>query len=149
MSQDYLCSHGCSCCSQRGDGARQTHDGGCCHSTICDSYRWEQQCRDWIRAESKWKRENDPEITRWLIAETLWKANIPAWLEAEDQYKVDCQEWLDAKEDFRRQMRGAQAALKGQRTITQERKGRAKQTSATVAAQVALQKVEAGGHSHP
>jgi hypothetical protein len=144
MSNGVACSHGCFCCSQAGDGRYQEHSGGCCHSTLCDSHGWENQVREWITAEKKWKREHDPEITRWLIAETLWKAAVPAWLAAEQEWGEQLTLWLEAKEEFRQQLREKQREVMATRVAASPRKGRAKQTSATVAAQVALQKAGHG-----
>lgn len=98
------CSLGCFVCGNRGDGparGNNAHDGSCCKSTRCDSHGWEQQCRKWLKAENRYKKD----VNLWLLAEMLHTEQCETWLAAEQQYAVDCEVWLRAQNQFRATLR--------------------------------------------
>lgn len=112
------CSRGCFICRNRGDGpatGTNSHSSECCGSTMCNSYRWNNQVRNWLKAETRWSQD----VAKWLLAEMLhvslakWllaemlnsQQGLDVWLAAEASYRQDCELWLQAQSEFRATLR--------------------------------------------
>jgi hypothetical protein len=99
---EIACSKGCFVCGGHETGI---HDGGCCASTRCNSRMWDRQVKKWLDAEKKWKANGKAMITRWLIAEQLYKVQVESWLAAEQQHRVTVEDWLVAEQLYNEQDR--------------------------------------------
>jgi len=93
---------------------------------LCDSRSWDRQVKKWLKIEKE-------QVSKWLLAETLWTAAVEEWLAAESEVKINTVLWLAAEQQWREQALGG---LKRKQAIRVNRKASASapKTSATVAA---------------